>query len=540
MVAANKKNNYREEAAANSGTFRMQQVLSPLHKQRLSPRFSPLANSPSRRAAVAARLATTLAAQCADAMEEAAAVEDESRSILDFSPARSSAFMPTEDYDFSPGKYHSDVDITSGSPIHASDLNDSPYGTSPYSSRQKWCPVPSKAYKLGKGRWSYNQCELILQQQAVVQDASLTEVRVIEALHINSRVMPPACGHQVPFQLRLSNGYMISVTVSLVYEEAHLVHEISEGKVGDKQTCFLWTPVTRDECSKGCSGPTLKTLQRFGTFGRRSNGPHPTSLSLGTAGRKAKQAKYMYLSIDEAATHVGNKRFRLVAMVYEQNGQDLIGTTCSQPIRVMANNDVPIGAAHIRLSCSIRREWRGWTYIGPRLSRRCLWPSMPERGSQLDAAAPAHPAASTPLAAHLGRCNSHWGEAAAATVASEGSTPMAACESAQPPHQGLVHVSTPTRQPSAQAAIGHEPADARSGRPACSPPCFSEGGFSDGPASAVNILALTSSSSADCAWHDAMAASTRSLEWSPAAFAEGVEHLPQACCKLLPSLLVQH
>ena len=28
----------------------------------------------------------------------------------------------------------------------------------------------------------------------------------------------------------------------------------------------------------------------------------------------------LYLSIDEAATHVGNKRFRLVAMVYEQNG----------------------------------------------------------------------------------------------------------------------------------------------------------------------------------------------------------------------------
>ncbi len=64
--------------------------------------------------------------------------------------------------------------------------------------------------------------------------------------------------------------------------------------------------------------------------------------------------RYMCLSIDEAATHVGNKRFRLVAMVFEQNGQDLIGTACSQPIRVVANNDVPTGAAHIRLSCTIR------------------------------------------------------------------------------------------------------------------------------------------------------------------------------------------
>ncbi|DBA65457.1 TPA: hypothetical protein ACH3X2_003226 [Trebouxia sp. C0005] len=68
-------------------------------------------------------------------------------------------------------------------------------------------------------------------------------------------------------------------------------------------------------------------------------------------GRPSKPST-LYLSIDEADTHVGNKRFRLVAMVYEQNGQDLIGTTCSQPTRVMANNDMPIGAALIRLSCN--------------------------------------------------------------------------------------------------------------------------------------------------------------------------------------------
>ncbi len=184
-----------------------------------------------------------------------------------------------------------------------------------------------------------------------------------------------------------------------------------------------------------------------------------------------------------------------------------------------------------------RRERRGGTYIGPMLSRRCLWPSMPAPGTQLDAAAPARPAASTPLAAHLGRCKSHWGKAAAA---SEGSIPMAACVSTQPPHQGLVPASPPTRQLSAQAAIGHEPVDARSGRPACSPPCFFEGGLPDGPASSFNDLALTSSSSADCAWHDAMAASTRSLEQSPAAFPEGVEPLLRASCKLLLSLGVQH
>ena len=50
-----------------------------------------------------------------------------------------------------------------------------------------------------------------------------------------------------------------------------------------------------DECSKGCSGPTLKTLQRFGTFGRRSNGPHPVSSSSGKADRRAKQAKSVFM-----------------------------------------------------------------------------------------------------------------------------------------------------------------------------------------------------------------------------------------------------
>ncbi len=185
-----------------------------------------------------------------------------------------------------------------------------------------------------------------------------------------------------------------------------------------------------------------------------------------------------------------------------------------------------------------RQEWRGWTYTGPMLSRRCLSPSLPAPGTQLDAAAPAH-LASTPHAAHVRRCNSHWGEAAAATAASEGSTPVAASVGAQPPHQGLMPAPPRARQPSAQAAIGHEPADTSSGRQAYSRPCLSEGGSSDRPASAFDGLALASSSSADCPWHDAMAASTRSLEQSPAALREEVKPLLQAWCKLLPCLVVQ-
>ena len=172
------------------------------------------------------------------------------------------------------------------------------------------------------------------------------------------------------------------------------------------------------------------------------------------------------------------------------------------------------------------------------LSRRCLWPSLPAPGTQLDTAAPSH-LASTPLAAHARRCKSDSGEVAGTTAANEGSTPMAACVGAQPPHQGLVPAPPPARQPSAKGAIGHEPADASSGRQACSQPCVAEGGSSDGPDSAFDGLALTSSSSAECAWHDAIAASTRSLEQSPAALREEVKPFQQACCKLLPCLLVQ-
>lgn len=62
----------------------------------------------------------------------------------------------------------------------------------------------------------------------------------------------------------------------------------------------------------------------------------------------------MYLSIDEAGTHVGVKRFRLIAGVYDESGEELLGTACCPPIRVLSNNDVPGGAAHITLAVTIR------------------------------------------------------------------------------------------------------------------------------------------------------------------------------------------
>ena len=64
--------------------------------------------------------------------------------------------------------------------------------------------------------------------------------------------------------------------------------------------------------------------------------------------------RYMYCAIDEAGSHVGSKSFHVAVGVYSQTGKDLLGSACSQPIQVMANNDIPHGAAHIPLVVNVR------------------------------------------------------------------------------------------------------------------------------------------------------------------------------------------
>lgn len=44
---------------------------------------------------------------------------------------------------------------------------------------------------------------------------------------------------------------------------------------------------------------------------------------------------------------------RLVAGAYDEDGDKQLGTGCSAPIRVLANNDVPTGAACIKLHLSL-------------------------------------------------------------------------------------------------------------------------------------------------------------------------------------------
>jgi hypothetical protein len=68
----------------------------------------------------------------------------------------------------------------------------------------------------------------------------------------------------------------------------------------------------------------------------------------------------MYLSLDEACSHVNASAFRLVAGIYNRHGSRLLATSVSPPIRVLANNDVPTGAARFKLEAHLPADWEGW------------------------------------------------------------------------------------------------------------------------------------------------------------------------------------
>jgi hypothetical protein len=74
----------------------------------------------------------------------------------------------------------------------------------------------------------------------------------------------------------------------------------------------------------------------------------------------AQDPRFMYLSLDEACTHVDAAAFRLVAGIYNRQGTRLLATSVSQPIRVLANNDMPTGAARILLDAQLPADWEGW------------------------------------------------------------------------------------------------------------------------------------------------------------------------------------
>ena len=60
-------------------------------------------------------------------------------------------------------------------------------------------------------------------------------------------------------------------------------------------------------CKKGCQGPVLRTLQRFGALGRRSNGPKGTLAEPEAVNKKSKDCRCLpALSCNSSCLHVNN------------------------------------------------------------------------------------------------------------------------------------------------------------------------------------------------------------------------------------------
>lgn len=175
------------------------------------------------------------------------------------------------------------------------------------------------------------------------------------------------------YELKLYNGRVARAVVYLVYAEP--LRESAPGvkKLGvhDGQG-YCWLPVVRERCVKGCEGPILSAIQRFGKQGRTQKSAASqkdsaqASKAKPTAEDKWKDSRNLFISIDEASNHVCPygpnkcKVFRLLFGVYEQNTTKLLGSGVSGPIRVLANNDVPQGAAAMKVRCGLNDSWVGW------------------------------------------------------------------------------------------------------------------------------------------------------------------------------------
>ncbi|KAI3432731.1 hypothetical protein D9Q98_004272 [Chlorella vulgaris] len=236
-----------------------------------------------------------------------------------------------------------------------------------------------RAYKLGKKRWSYNQVELVLGEV----DGGTRTATVRQVVHAEGTKFHEA--HQdsaVGFHVELESGVKLQAHIFLCYDKHG---SRSGGSSGDGASTeagsehHAWHLVTRKDCCKGCSGRVLRSIQRFGRQGKgcRNGDTQPAPASAGdAAGSSAaaapvsskKDPRFMYLSLDEACTHVNASAFRLVAGIYNRQGSRLLATSVSPPIRVLANNDVPTGTARFKLEAHLPADWEGWAPQAPQLT----------------------------------------------------------------------------------------------------------------------------------------------------------------------------
>ena len=221
-----------------------------------------------------------------------------------------------------------------------------------------------RAYKLGKKKCSYNQVQLTLTHPSdpAKGPLALREAFVAGESTMSASVHPDLAQSSLVYDVHLTNARRYHIVL-------HLVHAEPDSKPTGPggETRYHWRPIRREHCNKGCQGPILRAIQRFGKLGRRS-GPSPCGSKALPAAEQAPPASNivdgtgewkthsnLFVAIDEACTHVSvagqsprHCRFRLLACIYEgRNCEDLVTAAVSAPIRVLANNDVPGGAAFV-------------------------------------------------------------------------------------------------------------------------------------------------------------------------------------------------
>jgi hypothetical protein len=68
----------------------------------------------------------------------------------------------------------------------------------------------------------------------------------------------------VVYLVRLNNGQRVRAHIFVVYDGPQAIQHAA--KPGED--CFQWTCVQRSACKKGCDGPILRAIQRYGRLGR--------------------------------------------------------------------------------------------------------------------------------------------------------------------------------------------------------------------------------------------------------------------------------
>lgn len=232
----------------------------------------------------------------------------------------------------------------------------------------------ARAFKLGRTKRSYNSVELLLERRGEPGRAAEV-VHVAETPGVCGGVeLEPGLGASVlHFSVTLAGDVAVCAAVYLVYAEPIGVEQstsrlppiaLPSSSAPSATASYSWRCVSRAHCGKGCDpvSPLLSAPLRL------------AAAAAGSAGRPAKDGRRLYVAIDEPSHHVATSqadapRFRLLVACWAlgrgRSAGALLSSAVSRPIRVVANNDAPGGAASFCVSLAMPADWDGLQPLVP-------------------------------------------------------------------------------------------------------------------------------------------------------------------------------